>query len=65
MNCFQPLSEVERRVALNDLVLEGLKAYLDWWEQFQINQLMQSTLENAEKRLRWLKLHIMLATDLQ
>ncbi|CAA9504110.1 MAG: Multidrug efflux protein, outer membrane component [uncultured Segetibacter sp.] len=52
---FRELSEAERRIVLNNLILEGLKAYWDWWEQFQINGLMQAALENAEKRFKMVK----------
>lgn len=52
---FSDLSEVQRRILVNDLLLEAIKAYWDWWEQYHINQLMQSSLQNAEKRFAMVK----------
>lgn len=52
---FRDLSEVQRRIVLNDLLREALKTYWDWWEGVHINQLMQSALANAEKRFVMVK----------
>lgn len=52
---FRDLSEVQRRIFVNDLLLEAIKTYWDWWEQYHLNQLMQSSLQNAEKRLIMVK----------
>lgn len=52
---FRDVSEVQRRIFVNDLLLEAIKAYWDWWEQYHINQLMQSSLQNAEKRFAMVK----------
>ncbi len=52
---FRDLSEMQRRSVMNDLLPEAIKAYWDWWEQFHINQLMQSSLQNAEKRFAMVK----------
>lgn len=52
---FRDLSEVQRRIFVNDLLLEAIKAYWDWWEQYHINQLMLSSLQNAEKRFAMVK----------
>lgn len=52
---FRDLSEVERTIAVNDLLLEAMKGYWDWWEQYHNNLLMQSSLLNAERRLAMVK----------
>ena len=52
---FRDLSEVQRSIAINDLLSEAIKAYWDWWEQYHINQLMESSLQNAEKRFAMVK----------
>lgn len=52
---FRGLSEVQRRIAVNDLLLEATKMFWDWWEQYHVNQLMQSSLQNAEKRFEMVK----------
>lgn len=52
---FRDPSEVQRRIFVNDLLLEAIKAYWDWWEQYHVNQLMQSSLQNAEKRFAMVK----------
>lgn len=54
-NLFRDLSEVERSIAVNDLLLEAMKAYWDWWEQYHNNLLMRSSLQNAQKRLAMVK----------
>ena len=51
----QQLSETERRIAVNDLLLNGLKSYWEWWESYHIHLLMQSALRNAEKRMAFVK----------
>lgn len=45
-------SEQVRRAALNDLLHEALEDYWYWWEQHRLLQLADSTLRNAEERLR-------------
>jgi outer membrane protein TolC len=52
---FKDASEVERRMIINDLLQEALHSYWNWWEQYHIYQLMQSSLSNAEKRLLMVK----------
>lgn len=52
---FRELSEVQRRIAVNDLLLEATKTYWDWWEQYHINQLMQTSLQMQKSALQWLK----------
>jgi outer membrane protein TolC len=53
---YRDLSEVERRIVINDLLLDGLSSYWDWWEHYNINQLLQTALTNAEERLRLVKI---------
>lgn len=45
------LSEVQRRMAVNDLLKEALDSYWDWWEKYHTQQIVKGALLNAEKRL--------------
>lgn len=47
---FKQLSQVQRRIVLNDLLHEALNSYWDWWEKYHVHQLIQSALLNTEKR---------------
>ncbi len=49
------LSDVERRIEVNNLVKESLEAYWKWWEQYHIHQLMIRGLRNSEKRLEFVR----------
>jgi len=48
---FHQLSEVQRRVVINDLLKEALFSYWDWWEKYHIQQIVVTGLSNAEKRM--------------
>lgn len=52
---FSELSTVERGIVLNDLVRDALLAYWDWWEQFQVHELMKSAVTNADARLKMVR----------
>lgn len=52
---YRDLSEAERKIAVNNLVLEGLKAYWNWWEQYKTTTLINAALDNAEKRFKMIK----------
>jgi outer membrane protein TolC len=52
---FRELSEVERRIVLNDLLFEAVKAYWEWWEQYTISELLKTAASNAEARFRMVK----------
>lgn len=45
------LSEVQRRIVVNDLVQEALYYYWDWWEKYHVQDLIKAALSNAERRL--------------
>lgn len=49
------LSEVERRIALNDLLKDALYSYWDWWEKYQSWQITADALSNARKRAEWVR----------
>jgi outer membrane protein TolC len=49
------LSDVERQIIVNDLLKESLEVYWNWWEQYQIYNLMKKALQNAEKRAALVK----------
>lgn len=49
------LSEVQRRMVINDLLQDALRTYWDWWEQYHIHLLLKAALQNAEKRLAMVK----------
>ncbi len=52
---FRTLSEVEKKIILNDLLEESLKHYWEWWEQYQRIQLLEKVVENAERRFTMVK----------
>jgi outer membrane protein TolC len=49
-NLFQ-LSEVQRKIEINDLLRESLNSYWTWWEKYHVQQVIKTALQNAEKRL--------------
>jgi outer membrane protein TolC len=48
---FQKISAEERRIILNELLLEAAKAYWDWFAAFHINEIYREALVLAETRL--------------
>jgi outer membrane protein TolC len=52
---FQNLSVQEQRAIINDLLYEAAKAYWNWWQQVQIQQLFHQAIVNAEQRFRLVK----------
>lgn len=48
-------AEFVRRSLLNDLVLDGLYRYWNWWEYYHTYQIIQGALQNAEQRFRLVK----------
>lgn len=52
---FHLLSEVQRRVVINDLLQEALYTYWDWWEKYHVQQVVTAALSNAEKRFALVK----------
>ncbi len=49
------LSEVERSIAVNDLLREAMDAYWTWWQKHYEFELMQKGLANAKKRFDFIK----------
>ncbi len=49
------LSEVQRRIILNDLLQEALNDYWNWWERYYVQQILKSALVNAETRLGFVR----------
>lgn len=47
----QEASAVEQQRMLNDLIYEALKAYRQWWQQYQLAQLFKAAMANAQKRM--------------
>ncbi len=47
--------EFAARSTLNTLVADALTAYLKWWEKFEVYKTVQSSLQNAQLRLRMVK----------
>lgn len=43
-------SEAEQKAIVNDLLLQAMNAYWDWWQQQQLYQLADSILQNATRR---------------
>lgn len=52
---FRYQAGAERVNVLNDLLHEGLIAYWNWWEQYQVYRLIQLSLSNAENRFGMVK----------
>ncbi|HEU4471174.1 MAG TPA: TolC family protein [Flavisolibacter sp.] len=52
---YRDLSEVQRRIALNDLLHDALRAYWEWWEQYYLYQLIRSARGNAERRFQMVR----------
>lgn len=52
---FRQLSVQEQRAAVNNLLYEAAKAYWSWWQHYQVLQLFQQAIQNAEQRLRLVK----------
>ena len=53
-NMYQ-LSEIQRRIILNDLLQEALKDYWNWWERYHVQQILERGLVNAETRLGFVR----------
>ena len=51
----QLLSQLQRQSIINDLLHDALRAYWDWWEKFQVQQLVTASLVNAEQRFALIK----------
>jgi outer membrane protein TolC len=49
-------SEADRRLIMNNLVLESSAAYFDWLAHYELYRLLDSYLINAKKRLELIKL---------
>lgn len=48
---FHQLSEMQRQIAVNDLLKEALYTYWDWWQKHHVHQTVKAALQNAEKRM--------------
>lgn len=48
----QERSVVDRQILLNDLLMEGIAAYWEWWAAYQSWQVYQEVLANAQQRQR-------------
>ena len=49
------LSEVQRRIVVNDLLQDALQTYWNWWEKYYVQKIMLAALSNAEKRFALVK----------
>lgn len=52
---FHQLSEVQRRILVNDLIQDALYTYWDWWEKYHVQHITNAALLNAEKRFSLVK----------
>ncbi|HET9744501.1 MAG TPA: TolC family protein [Chitinophagaceae bacterium] len=52
---FHLLSEVQRRIVVNDLLQDALQTYWNWWEKYHVQKMMQAALSNAERRFTLVK----------
>jgi outer membrane protein TolC len=53
---FKQLSEVEKRTVLNDLILETMKAYWTWVQQYQVMKVINNAVTVNEKRFELVKI---------
>ena len=53
---FKELSEVERRTTLNDLLLDAMKTYWQWVQQYQVMKVISSAVSVNEKRFELVKI---------
>jgi outer membrane protein TolC len=52
---YREQAEFIRRSILNNLVLDGLYSYWEWWEQYHTYRLIGTAMENAQKRFAMVK----------
>lgn len=48
-------SETEQKAIVNDLLLQAMNAYWNWWQHYQLYQLADSILQNATRRFAMVK----------
>lgn len=53
---FKQLSEVERRTILNDLLLDAMKTYWQWVQQYQVMKVISNAVTVNEKRFGLVKI---------
>jgi len=53
---FRQLSEVEKRTMLNDLLLDAMKAYWQWVQQYQVMKVINDVVSVNEKRFELVKI---------
>ncbi|MGE5106314.1 MAG: TolC family protein [Sphingobacteriales bacterium] len=53
---FKQLSEVERRTVLNDLILDAMKSYWHWVQQYQVMKVIEDAVKVNVKRFELLKI---------
>jgi outer membrane protein TolC len=53
---FKQLSEVEKRSVLNDLMLDAMKSYWHWVQQYQVMQVIKDAIKVNEKRFELVKI---------
>ena len=53
---FKQLSEMERRTMLNDLMLDALKSYWHWVQQYQVVKVIEDAVKVNEKRFELTKM---------
>ena len=52
---FHLLSQVQRRIIINDLLKEALYSYWDWWEKHQVYKIVNTALQNSQNRFALVK----------
>jgi outer membrane protein TolC len=55
-NIFKQLSEVEKRTVLNDLMLDAMKSYWHWVQQYQVMKVIEEAVKVNEKRFELVKI---------
>jgi outer membrane protein TolC len=55
-NIFKQLSEVEKRTVLNDLILDAMKSYWHWVQQYQVMKVIEDAVKVNETRFELVKI---------
>lgn len=52
---YREASELERKALLNDILLDALRVYWNWSQQYQVCQVLEETMQVTRQRVQWVK----------
>jgi outer membrane protein TolC len=52
---YREASELERKAILNDILLDALRVYWNWSQQYQVCQVLEETMQVTRQRVQWVK----------